>query len=84
MLIYWFSIGFGASVAAVFFVYLFCFFTPIGFLGANFFYHPEVAPIVLRIAMTSISTANYWLWNSAAMCFLIQLEIWICLVDHLI
>jgi hypothetical protein len=28
--------GFGASVAAAFFVYLFCFFTPIDFLSANF------------------------------------------------
>lgn len=52
----------GASVAAAFFVYLFCFFTPIGFLGANFLYCTEVAPIRLRVAMASISTANHWLW----------------------
>jgi len=52
----------GASIAATFFVYLFCFFTPIGFLGANFLYCTEVAPIRLRVAMTSISTANHWLW----------------------
>jgi hypothetical protein len=76
--------GFGASVAAAFFIYLFCFFTPIGFLGANYFYYTEVAPIRLRVAMASISTANHWLWNFAAMCFLIQLGILICLVDHLI
>jgi hypothetical protein len=52
-----------ASVCAAFFVYLFCFFTPIGFLGANFLYCTEVAPIRLRVAMASISTANHWLWN---------------------
>lgn len=52
----------GASIAAAFFVYMFCFFTPIGFLGANFLYCTEVAPIRLRVAMASISTANHWLW----------------------
>jgi sugar porter (SP) family MFS transporter len=57
--------NYGASVAAAFFVYLFCFFTPIGFLGANFLYCTEVAPIRLRVAMASISTANHWLWNFA-------------------
>lgn len=55
----------GASIAAAFFVYLFCFFTPIGFLGANFLYCTEVAPIRLRVAMASISTANHWLWYVA-------------------
>ncbi|KAJ9625100.1 hypothetical protein H2203_005055 [Taxawa tesnikishii (nom. ined.)] len=55
--------NFGASIAAAFFVYLFCFFTPIGFLGANFLYCTEVAPLRLRVAMASISTANHWLWN---------------------
>ncbi|CAD0090839.1 unnamed protein product [Aureobasidium mustum] len=57
--------NYGASVAAAFFIYLFCFFTPIGFLGANFLYCTEVAPIRLRVAMASISTANHWLWNFA-------------------
>ncbi|KAG9915417.1 putative sugar transporter, partial [Aureobasidium melanogenum] len=57
--------NYGASIAAAFFVYLFCFFTPIGFLGANFLYCTEVAPIRLRVAMASISTANHWLWNFA-------------------
>ena len=52
-----------ASIAAAFFVYLFCFFVPIGFLGANFLYCAEIAPIRLRVAMASISTANHWLWN---------------------
>lgn len=52
-----------ASIAAAFFVYFFCFFVPIGFLGANFLYCAEIAPIKLRVAMASISTANHWLWN---------------------
>ena len=38
------------------------FFVPIGFLGANFLYCAEVAPIKLRVGMASISTANHWLW----------------------
>ncbi|GME28242.1 Sugar transporter [Neofusicoccum parvum] len=52
-----------AQVAAGCFIYLFNFFVPIGFLGANFLYCTEVAPIRLRVAMSSISTANHWLWN---------------------
>lgn len=52
----------GAQIAAGCFLYLFNFFVPIGFLGANFLYCTEVAPIRLRVAMSSISTANHWLW----------------------
>ncbi|KAF9884991.1 hypothetical protein FE257_000814 [Aspergillus nanangensis] len=52
-----------ASVASAFFIFLFNFFIPIGFLGANFLYCTEVAPLRLRLAMASISTANHWLWN---------------------
>ncbi|KAJ5092843.1 hypothetical protein N7456_008704 [Penicillium angulare] len=52
-----------AQIISVFFVFLFNFFIPIGFLGANFLYCTEVAPIRLRVAMSSISTANHWLWN---------------------
>lgn len=51
-----------ASIAAAFFLFLFCFFTPIGFLGANFLYCTEAAPLRLRSAMSSISTANHWIW----------------------
>lgn len=51
-----------AQIASVFFVFLFNFFIPIGFLGANFFYATEVAPTRLRVKMSSISTANHWLW----------------------
>ncbi|KAH8776587.1 general substrate transporter [Diaporthe sp. PMI_573] len=52
-----------AQIAAGVFIYLFNTFVPIGFLGANFLYCTEVAPIRLRMAMSSISTANHWLWN---------------------
>lgn len=57
-----FKDNYGASIAAAFFLYLFCFFTPIGFLGANFLYCTEVAPLRLRSSMSSISTANHWIW----------------------
>ncbi|KAG6368306.1 hypothetical protein INS49_002511 [Diaporthe citri] len=50
-------------VVIVLFVFLFNFFIPIGFLGANFLYCTEIAPLGLRVAMSSISTANHWLWN---------------------
>ena len=52
-----------AQIGAVFFIFMFNFFVPIGFLGANFLYCTEVAPIRLRVAMASISTANHWLWS---------------------
>ncbi|KAJ5724475.1 hypothetical protein N7493_006203 [Penicillium malachiteum] len=52
-----------ASIASAFFIFLFNFFYPIGFLGGNFLYCTEVAPVRLRVAMASISTANHWMWN---------------------
>ncbi|KFZ23958.1 hypothetical protein V502_01565 [Pseudogymnoascus sp. VKM F-4520 (FW-2644)] len=52
-----------ASIASVFFIFMFNFFVPIGFLGANFLYCAEIAPVKLRVSMASISTANHWLWN---------------------
>ncbi|RAH53133.1 general substrate transporter [Aspergillus piperis CBS 112811] len=52
-----------ASIISALFIFLFNFFIPIGFLGANFLYCTEVAPLRLRVAMASISTANHWLWN---------------------
>ncbi|KAK6851188.1 hypothetical protein PG987_000822 [Apiospora arundinis] len=52
-----------AMIAAGCFIYLYNTFVPIGFLGANFLYCTEIAPIRLRVAMSSISTANHWLWN---------------------
>ncbi|KAI1747693.1 putative sugar transporter [Xylaria castorea] len=55
--------NFAAQVISVLFIFLFNLFLPIGFLGANFLYCAEVAPLRLRVAMSSISTANHWLWN---------------------
>ncbi|KAI1278204.1 putative sugar transporter [Xylaria sp. FL0933] len=55
--------NFAAQVISVLFVFLFNLFLPIGFLGANFLYCAEIAPLRLRVAMSSISTANHWLWN---------------------
>ncbi len=54
--------NYAAQVAAGCFIYLYNTFVPIGFLGANFLYCTEVAPLRLRMAMSSISTANHWLW----------------------
>ncbi|KAG5661340.1 hypothetical protein KAF25_005462 [Fusarium avenaceum] len=51
-----------AMITAGCFIYLYNTFVPIGFLGANFLYCTEVAPLRLRMAMSSISTANHWLW----------------------
>jgi hypothetical protein len=51
--------NYGASIAAAFFMYLFYFFIPIDFRRADFLYSTEGAPIRLRVAMASISTANY-------------------------
>ncbi|KKY17386.1 putative mfs sugar transporter [Phaeomoniella chlamydospora] len=52
-----------AAIASAFFIFMYNFFVPIGFLGANFLYCAEVAPVKLRVSMASISTANHWLWN---------------------
>lgn len=52
-----------AAYAMVALMFLFNFFYPFGFIGANFLYCTEVAPVHLRVAMASVSTANHWLWN---------------------
>lgn len=51
-----------SQIAAGCFIYLYNTFVPIGFLGANFLYCAEIAPLRLRMAMSSISTANHWAW----------------------
>jgi MFS family permease len=51
-----------ASIISAMFIFVYNFFLPIGFLGANFVYPAEVAPVRLRVAMQSISIANQWLW----------------------
>ena len=45
------------------FMFIFNFFYPIGFMGGNFLYTSEVAPARLRASMSSLATANHWLWN---------------------
>lgn len=52
-----------ASIVSALFIFLFNSFYPIGFLGGNFLYCTEVAPVRLRVAMSAMSTANHWLWN---------------------
>lgn len=52
-----------ASIASATFLFPFNLFYPIGFLGGKFLSCTEVAPVRLRVAMASISTANHWLWN---------------------
>ncbi|KAE8422006.1 sugar transporter [Aspergillus pseudocaelatus] len=52
-----------ASIVAAVFIFIFNFCYPIGFLGGNFLYCAEIAPAHLRAAMSSVSTANHWLWN---------------------
>lgn len=61
-----------AQIAAAFFIYMFNFFVPIGFLGANFLYCAEIAPLRLRMAMASISTANHWLWYVSTLIILLS------------
>ncbi|RAK80881.1 sugar transporter [Aspergillus fijiensis CBS 313.89] len=51
-----------ASIVSAFFIFLYNFFLPVGFLGANFLYPAEVAPARLRVAMQSFAIANQWLW----------------------
>jgi hypothetical protein len=57
--------NYSASVAAAFFVYLFYFFTLITSLNVNFRNYTVLALIRLRVAMASISTANYWLYSTS-------------------
>ncbi|CAG8313525.1 unnamed protein product [Penicillium nalgiovense] len=52
-----------ASIVSAVFIFLFNSFYPVGFLGGNFLYCTEVAPMRLRVAMSAISTGNHWLWN---------------------
>ncbi|CAG7940078.1 unnamed protein product [Penicillium olsonii] len=51
------------AIAYVAFMFLFRLFYPIGFMGGNFLYTAEVAPARLRAAISSVATANHWLWN---------------------
>lgn len=53
----------GAAVAASIFIFLFCGFFPIGFLGLPFLYATEIAPLAHRVSINAISTATTWLFN---------------------
>jgi sugar porter (SP) family MFS transporter len=46
-----------AGKAAVFFLFLFVTFYPLGFLGANFLYATEIAPQDLRVHFSAVGTA---------------------------
>ncbi|PYH95593.1 sugar transporter [Aspergillus ellipticus CBS 707.79] len=52
-----------ASITAAGFIFIFSLCYPIGVLGGNFLYCNKIAPAHLRAAMSSVSTANHWLWN---------------------
>ncbi|KAJ5737889.1 sugar transporter [Penicillium malachiteum] len=52
-----------ASIVSAVMIFLFNLFYPIGFFGGNFLYCAEIAPVRLRVAMASVSTANHWMWN---------------------
>ncbi|KAL0944090.1 hexose carrier protein [Colletotrichum truncatum] len=55
--------NYAAQISAAFWIYLYNTWIPIGLMGANYLYCTEVAPLRLRMAMSSISTANHWLFN---------------------
>lgn len=57
------KITYAMAIAYVAFMFVFNFFYPIGFMGGNFLYTAEIAPVRLRAAMSSLATANHWLWN---------------------
>lgn len=51
-----------AAAVSVTAIFIYCFFFPIAFVAANFLYCTEIAPARLRVKMTSISTANLYIW----------------------
>jgi sugar porter (SP) family MFS transporter len=53
----------GAAIAASFFIFMFSFFFPIGFLGVPFLYATEVAPLAYRVPINAISTGSAWCFN---------------------
>ncbi|KAL1963022.1 hypothetical protein VTN77DRAFT_8770 [Rasamsonia byssochlamydoides] len=52
-----------AGKAAVFFLFLYMSFFPLGFLGANFLYSAEISPQHLRVHIAAVGTATHWLFN---------------------
>lgn len=55
--------NFSANIASVFFIFAFNFFIPIGFLGINWLYVTEISPTKYRTYISSILSANNWIWN---------------------
>jgi sugar porter (SP) family MFS transporter len=52
-----------ALIVAGTFIYLFSFFLALGYLGLNFLYATEVAPLSARMPINAISTATHWAFN---------------------
>ncbi|KAJ9618055.1 hypothetical protein H2204_013204 [Knufia peltigerae] len=52
-----------ATVAAVFFLFAYMAFFPLGFLGANFLLAAEIGPQDLRVHFAAFGTATHWLCN---------------------
>ncbi|KKY20861.1 putative mfs sugar [Phaeomoniella chlamydospora] len=55
--------SYASSIAAVFFIFFFMIWFPLGSLGANFLYSAEIAPQDLRVHLAAIGTATHWLFN---------------------
>ncbi|KAF2158520.1 hypothetical protein M409DRAFT_30988 [Zasmidium cellare ATCC 36951] len=53
----------GSGRAAVFFLFLYMTFFPVGYLGANFLYATEIGVSELRVHFSAIGTATHWLFN---------------------
>ncbi|KAK4503304.1 hypothetical protein PRZ48_006732 [Zasmidium cellare] len=53
----------GSGKAAVFFLFLYMTFFPVGYLGANFLYATEIGVSELRVHFSAIGTATHWLFN---------------------
>lgn len=51
-------------------IFLFSMFFPVGFLGLTFLYASEISPLVVRVPITSLSTATAWIFNFMV-CFIL-------------
>ncbi|KAH0830861.1 Sugar transporter STL1 [Fonsecaea pedrosoi] len=52
-----------AQIVAALMIFLFGLFFPTGFLGLTFLYASEIAPLSVRVPITSISTGTAWAFN---------------------
>ncbi|KAK6381465.1 hypothetical protein LTS17_004523 [Exophiala oligosperma] len=53
----------GAQIVSALMIFLFSMFFPTGFLGLTFLYASEIAPLSMRVPITSISTGTAWAFN---------------------